>query len=328
LSRGPEVHIGPVQNNRQKVQGPFAPDARPAVTKPFSLSIVSCAYNEEGNIAQFLKGCLNSVGPSFSLREVIVVASGCTDRTVELARELAGQDPRIRLVIQPTRLGKVSALTTGLALVTGDIVLVEDADTVPAADALEQIARVFFAERVSYASGHLVPVNVSSSFGSRLSKTFWDVHHQVALITPKASQPYAMRRWEFDVPADVQDDDTYMGTASISPGSMAVYASNAIFFNRATSTFPDFLRYRWRVDRHQLALRGRTGIQAVGWSPEVMVRALRNFVHENPGSTFYAVALGVTETIARIGAFISAKTSKEPMIQWNPIQSTKGRVGP
>lgn len=297
-------------------------------TEPFSVSIVSCAYNEEGNVAQFLKGCLESAGPSFSLREVIVVASGCTDRTVERVRELGDRDPRIRLLVQPTRLGKVSALTAGLAIAGGEIVLVEDSDTVPAPDALERIIHVFFSRRVSYAYGHLVPVNISPSFGSKLARTFWDVHHEMSLITPKASQPYAMKRWDFSVPADVQDDDTYMGTAAVAPGTVAVYAGDAVFFNRAPSSLRDFLRYRWKIDCLQLGLRQRTGIQAVGWSPEVFVHATWNFVRKNPGSGFYAVALGATETIARIGAFFWLITSKEPMVKWNPIQSTKGQVKP
>ena len=48
---------------------------------------------------------------------VLVVASGCTDRTVPRAREAAGGDPRVRVLEQARREGKAAAITAFLATV-------------------------------------------------------------------------------------------------------------------------------------------------------------------------------------------------------------------
>ena len=59
-------------------------------------SIGIMAYNEEANIGRTIRAVLEQTGPSMRIEEVIVVASGCTDRTVPLVAEIVAQDPRTR----------------------------------------------------------------------------------------------------------------------------------------------------------------------------------------------------------------------------------------
>lgn len=64
---------------------------------------------------------------SFPAWEAIVVDDGSTDRTAELARELAAVDPRIRVVSGPGR-GPGAARNAGIALARADWLLFLDAD--------------------------------------------------------------------------------------------------------------------------------------------------------------------------------------------------------
>lgn len=57
-------------------------------------------------------------------KEIIVVDDASTDRTVERV----GADPRVKLVRHEKNQGKGAAIRTGLAHVTGDVVLIQDAD--------------------------------------------------------------------------------------------------------------------------------------------------------------------------------------------------------
>jgi len=57
-------------------------------------------------------------------KEVIVVDDASTDRTAEMI----GSDPRVKLVRHEKNQGKGAAIRTGLAHVTGDVVLIQDAD--------------------------------------------------------------------------------------------------------------------------------------------------------------------------------------------------------
>src|SRR5437763_348386 len=70
-------------------------------------SIGIMAYNEEANIERTLQSVLEQTGPSIHIDEVIVVASGCTDRTVPIVAEMALQEPRIHLCVQEKREGGV-----------------------------------------------------------------------------------------------------------------------------------------------------------------------------------------------------------------------------
>lgn len=91
------------------------------------LSVILPAYNEEDTIEAVLDGVmgvdLSSLPQPVEL-EVIVVDDASTDRTAEIA----AQNPRVKLVRHETNQGKGSAIRTAIEHVTGDVVLIQDAD--------------------------------------------------------------------------------------------------------------------------------------------------------------------------------------------------------
>ncbi len=87
------------------------------------LSIVIPVYNEEKTIAEIIRR-VNAVGMPGVEKEIIVVDDGSTDKTRKILNGLTG----IALIFHEKNLGKGSAVKTGFARVTGDIVLIQDAD--------------------------------------------------------------------------------------------------------------------------------------------------------------------------------------------------------
>lgn len=92
--------------------------AAASVQSSTAISVVIPAKNEERNIAWVLQRIPNYVD------EVILVDGYSTDRTVEVARAVR---PDIRILCESAR-GKGSALRTGFAAATGDVVVMLDAD--------------------------------------------------------------------------------------------------------------------------------------------------------------------------------------------------------
>lgn len=101
--------------------------------KPFSVSIVVPARNEEGNIEEIAK-----MLPKFTAAdELIFVEGNSTDNTWEKIKSVAeqfGGDRKI-IITQQEGKGKGDAVRKGFSLATGDVLMIFDADiTVPPED--------------------------------------------------------------------------------------------------------------------------------------------------------------------------------------------------
>jgi glycosyltransferase involved in cell wall biosynthesis len=86
------------------------------------LSIVIPVYNEIGTVDEILK----RVGSAPQDKEIIVVDDGSTDGTTEWLKESAGEG--VQVLFHQKNRGKAAALRTGFEKVTGDIVVIQDAD--------------------------------------------------------------------------------------------------------------------------------------------------------------------------------------------------------
>ena len=118
-----------------------------------SCSVVVPCYNEEGNIRE----CVSRI-PVFGLwREIIIVDDGSTDKTAQIAREIAGQRDDVRLISCGQNRGKGYALKLGLRESKGDVLMMLDCDsTTPPEelvffhDAMENGAEFINGTRVIY----------------------------------------------------------------------------------------------------------------------------------------------------------------------------------
>ena len=88
------------------------------------LSVIIPAYNEDRTI----ETVINRVLATGLVHEIIVVDDGSQDASVQIVEQLQKDHPSIQLLKHPQNKGKGAAIRTGLASVTGDLVLVQDAD--------------------------------------------------------------------------------------------------------------------------------------------------------------------------------------------------------
>ena len=110
-----------------------ARSVKPQIRKPFSVSIVVPARNEEGNIEEIAR-----MLPKFTADdELIFVEGNSTDNTWEKIKTVAAQfggDRKI-IITQQDGKGKGDAVRKGFSLATGDVLMIFDADiTVPPED--------------------------------------------------------------------------------------------------------------------------------------------------------------------------------------------------
>jgi len=90
------------------------------------LSTIICCYNEQATILDVINRTQAvDLGESWT-REVIVVDNYSTDGTRELLEQL--DHPEITVIFHPQNLGKGMSIRTGIAKMSGDYMIIQDAD--------------------------------------------------------------------------------------------------------------------------------------------------------------------------------------------------------
>lgn len=98
------------------------------------VSVLITVFNGADLIAPTIKALQAQTYPHF---EIVVIDDGSTDNSVEVLRELASTEPRIRL-FTPGRLGRGKALNYGLRQCRGEFVAINDADDISHPDRLQK----------------------------------------------------------------------------------------------------------------------------------------------------------------------------------------------
>ncbi len=91
------------------------------------ISVIIPVYNEERTIAEII----NRVKAVNLKKEIIIVEDGSTDKTKEILKEVIKQkdsNNEIKLISRFQKCGKGAAIRAGLKYVSGDIVIIQDAD--------------------------------------------------------------------------------------------------------------------------------------------------------------------------------------------------------
>lgn len=107
---------------------------------PKSTIIIPC-YNERDVIKHKIENTFSLSFPPNQL-EVIIVDSASNDGTYEILKELSAKYP-YKILREPLRKGKASAINAALKQASGDIVLLSDADSLLRDDAINKIVRNF-----------------------------------------------------------------------------------------------------------------------------------------------------------------------------------------
>ncbi len=224
------------------------------------------AHNEERNIVPALCALLDQKLDGCEIDEIIVIASGCTDRTVELARHVAADDARIVVDAEPVRSGKASAINRLIRRARGEVIVVCGADTLPDEVAISRLVAPFRDATVGMTGAQVVPVDRPDTVLGRVSHMMWRLHHQMALRRPKLGEMVAFRNVVDGIPAEASTDEVALEAAVSARGYRLVYAPEALVFNRGPQTLHDFLMQRRRIYAGHLDVVEHDGYEASSMS--------------------------------------------------------------
>ncbi len=290
------------------------------------VSVGVMAHNEEANIGRLLDALINQHLHEVEITEIIVVASGCTDRTEDIVREYMEKDPRIKLLVQERREGKTSAINLFLKHAKEDICVVESGDTLPHEAAIEHLVRMFKDPKVGMTGAHKVPVNTPDHIAGLLTHLRLRLEHQLCLEIPRLGELIAFRKVFDHIPPDVSMDEAFVEALVVKRGLQVRYAPDAIVYNTGPTSIRDFVKQRRRNHAGHLYLKHKYGYKVSSLENS---RVIKIALKELWGAIQFIYTLGllaVLEAWARFLGWYDFVIRKERYEVWDMAWSQKADV--
>lgn len=92
------------------------------------ISVTAPAYNEEENLREFCARVKATLDPLTSNYEIVIVENGSADGSMDILRDLAAQDSRVKYVQLSRNFGHQGGLLAGMSHCAGTIIITMDAD--------------------------------------------------------------------------------------------------------------------------------------------------------------------------------------------------------
>jgi biofilm PGA synthesis N-glycosyltransferase PgaC len=286
-------------------------------------SVGVMAYNEQASIADALTSILGQKVSSGRIAELIVVASGCEDRTAAIVTEIARRDRRVRLIEQERREGKASAINLFISKARSDVLIMAGADVVMADGSVDQLLSHFADPQVGMVGGRPTPVNGEATFLGHAVHLQWRLHDRIARDVPKLGEVVAFRNVIPSIPLDTAVDEVSIQALITQLGYQLVYEPRAVLYNRGPATVKDFLRQRRRIYAGHLRVREQQEYQAPTMSAWRVARALAGTgSFATPRSAAFTAGTVLLEAVARaLGVWDVA--TRRPTHVWQVSDTTK-----
>ncbi|WP_162349318.1 glycosyltransferase family 2 protein [Pseudoxanthomonas gei] len=219
--------------------------AAPETTPPV-LTVVVCAFDEETRIGARISDILAQDYPGDCL-QVLVVSDGSRDRTVDVAAEVARDDPRVRVLALPGNVGKAAAVNAAMTRTHTALVAFTDVRQRYAPGALRALVAPFADPRVGAVSGELMildPPPAPSSKASaveggiywRMEKRLRSDEARLQWLHGVSGSVYALRRELFrPIPPGTILDDMWVPLQVILAGRWVWMSRDAIAYDQASA---------------------------------------------------------------------------------------------
>lgn len=294
----------------------------PRPSTPVSVGIM--AYNEEGTVGEVVRRFLDEPPGLVEVAEVFVVASGCSDTTAAVARQAGRSDPRLSVVEEPQRNGKLAAISVFFRKASSEIAIVSGADTIPEPGALQELCRPLVdSADVGMAGPRVIPLPRVNA-AQRLHEILWELHHRVALEAPKLGEIVAIRHRGLALYAVAGCDEVIMEHAVSSKGLRLAYAPGAVVHNRSPATVREYYLWRQRLAvQHYCAASNGMRVSTMSWSRCSTVAV--SLIVDEPGALIGLATCGILEIFARVSGSRAARHGAT-MAVWDPTVSTRTRT--
>jgi len=293
-----------------------------------NVSIVIPAYNEAAGISRLLSALLDQETHQARIVEIVVVASGCTDDTAQVARDFGRGRPGVHVHVQERREGKVAAINAYLKMrdPRAEVTVVCSADLGLPRDVVEKLV-CFLRDNpeVGMVGGRPLPDNDPEQLVGRMVRLLWEMHHRVSLEVPKMGEIVAFRAHLVEYVSELSVvDEASIEDIVRAKGYTLGYVPDAVVQNHGPETMEEYFEQRRRIARGHYWLEFAFGYEVATLDRGLLVRAALETARAHGGREKLALAAAIgTELVARAAGFWDARVVGGKHRTWRVLPSTK-----
>lgn len=232
------------------------PNAKSEDYEP-TVTYMIVAHNEEKVIVEKLENALKLDYPAEKLN-ILVASDFSTDNTEPLVKDFRDlhKESCIRLYCSIDHKGKTNAQNEAQKLVESEILVMTDANSILKTDAIKRLVECFSADNISYVCGKLVYMNTDSANTADSESTYWnwdlkmrDIESRISTITAGNGALYACRNKDYHDFYPLYCHDASMPPYYAKIGKRAIFAPEAIAYEKAGEVNADEFKRKVRMNR-------------------------------------------------------------------------------
>ncbi|MBT4574951.1 MAG: glycosyltransferase [Candidatus Cloacimonetes bacterium] len=286
-------------------------------------SVGVIVYNEAANIGKLLNALLDQKADKVKIEEIIVVSSACTDGTDDIVRDFEKEHNNIKLITEAERGGKSSAINKFIKASTSDLLIIESGDTIPAEDTVEKMILPFLDEKIGMTGGRPTPENDPRTFIGYSVNLLWNLHHEMALISPKLGEMVAFRKIFDAIPPESAVDEASIEAIMKEFHLDLKYIPDAIVFNKGPENLSDFISQRRRIETGHLWLMENSDYSVSSQNKGLLLNLAIKELKKDKEKIFFLFGTAVVEMYSRFLGWYDYKVRKKNPFKWDIANSTK-----
>lgn len=291
--------------------------------KQLNCSIGVLAYNEAANIEKLLNSLTSQKLDKVNIKEIIVVSSASTDGTNEIVEKFSENNENVKPIVEDERRGKSAAINTFIKAAGSEILVIESGDTIPASNTIEQMITPFFDEKIGMTGGRPTPENDSDSFIGYSVNLLWNLHHKMAMISPKLGEMVAFRKIFEEIPPESAVDEASIEAIIKDNDLILKYVPEAIIYNKGPENISDFIKQRRRIETGHLWLKENQKYSVTSQNKDILLKLTWEELKKNPLKILNLFGTACLELYSRLLGWYDFKIKKKNPFKWDIAHSTK-----
>jgi len=221
---------------------------------PF-VSVIIPAFNEEKVIAAKISALLSSDYPDDRI-EILIGSDASSDNTDKIVSKYTGLNKPVFLYRSEERVGKASMLNLLVPVSRGEVLVITDANVIPAPDTIRLLAAEFGDSMTGLCDASVRPSNKSDEGVTLPESTYQDfeslLKRSEGIVSGTMTGPYgglyAVRKSLFPVlPANILVDDLFVGITVLKRGYRSYNIRDAIAYETTPGDIRQNLMRRTRI---------------------------------------------------------------------------------